>query len=72
MQHVAPAPCSISVGKRLIHCKVGGSKAAKDLTLLDYKIALYLCGREEACGTKTYDSVHAILQDNSSNFSSWS
>ena len=63
MELSANAQCSIYLGKRLSEISADPTNASKQLGLLDFKVALFLCQREVACDAKQFESVHDIVQD---------
>ena len=63
MELSANAQCSIYLGKRLSEISADPTNASKQLGLLDFKVALFLCQREVACNAKQFESVHDIVQD---------
>jgi hypothetical protein len=57
------AQCSIYLGKRLKEVSTDPTATSKQLGMLDFKIALFLCGRESACDCKEFESVRGIVQE---------
>jgi hypothetical protein len=65
-RHMEPSPnaqCSIYLGKRLKEVSTDPTATSKQLGMLDFKIALFLCGRESACDCKEFESVRGIVQE---------
>ena len=57
------AQCSIYLGKRLKEITTDPTATSKQLGMLDFKTALFLCGRESACNCKEFESVRDIVQE---------